>query len=190
MAKWILVVNVVLLLLAESGLAQLPAASLFSDRRAWRVGDILTVLIIETSAAKSEANSATQKNSDHGLSASGGAKGNSYSPLYGMRGQFNNGFDNDAATSRSGSLHGKITAKITQVDANGNFSISGAREMSVNGETESIMISGIVRAEDISPDNTVYSFNIADAKISYKGKGLVDKGQHPGLIDKVLGWIF
>ncbi|OGC09631.1 hypothetical protein A2V82_07675 [candidate division KSB1 bacterium RBG_16_48_16] len=165
-------------------------SSLFSDKRGQEVGDIITVLIVETSSAKSEANSSNTKSSDHGFSSTGGKKSQSFMPLFGLKGQLDNGFDNDAETSRSGSLRGKITAIITDVNERGNFVISGTREMVVNGETEKITISGVVRPEDISTENTVYSFLIADAKISYKGKGLVDKGQKPGLIDKILGFIF
>lgn len=166
------------------------APSLFSDHRANQVGDIVTILIVEYSSASSEANSKTSKNSDHGVSATGGAKSDAYLPLYGLRGQLKNGFDNEAATSRKGSLTAKITATISEVTANGNFVVKGAREVLVNGEKESISISGTVRPQDIDSDNTIYSYNMADAKIAYNGKGLVDRGQKPGIIDKLLGWIF
>ena len=164
--------------------------SLFSDRRARGIGDILTVLIIESSSAKSEANSATNKKSDHNISTTGGSKSSSYMPLYGLGGKVENGFDNDAETSRTGTLKGKITVTITEVAENGNFVISGEREMAVNGETEKTLITGIIRPEDINSNNTIYSFNVANAKIKYLGKGLVNKGQSPGLLDRILGWIF
>ena len=169
---------------------QQTVPSLFSDHRANRVGDIVTILIVEYSSASSEANSKTSKNSDHGVSATGGAKSDAYLPLYGLRGQLKNGFDNEAATSRKGSLTAKITASISEVAANGTLVVKGAREVLVNGEKESISISGTVRPEDINSDNSIYSYNMADAKISYSGKGLVDRGQKPGIIDKLLGWIF
>jgi len=169
---------------------QAYASSLFTDHRARQVGDIVTILIVEYSSAQSEANSKSSKTSDHGFSSTGGAKSLAYMPLYGLKGQFKNGFDNGAATSRKGSLTGKITATITKVNENGNLVLSGLREVTVNGEKEKIEISGSVRPEDIKSDNTVYSYNVADAKILYQGKGLVDKGQKPGLLDKLLGWIF
>jgi flagellar L-ring protein precursor FlgH len=169
---------------------QLSAPSLFADHRANRVGDIVTILIVEYSSASSQANSKTSKNSDHSISSTGGSGSQSYMPLYGLRGQLKNGFDNEAATSRKGSLTGKITASITEVTANGNLIVKGDREVMVNGEKEMITISGVVRPEDIGGDNTVYSFNMADAKITYQGKGLVDRGQKPGIIDRLLGWIF
>jgi len=167
-----------------------PISSLFSDRRARQVGDVLTILIVEYSSAKSQASSSTNKSSEHGFLTNGGKASNAYMPLFGLKGQLKNGFNNDAETTRKGSLTGKITAMISKVNPNGSLVISGVREVVVNGETERITVSGIVRPEDVRSDNTVYSYNIAQAKISYQGKGLVGKGQSPGLIDKILGWIF
>jgi len=173
-----------------SAQSDLTAASLFADRRARQVGDIVTILIVEFSSATSQATTSSQKESDHGVSATGGQKTQTYMPLYGLRGQIKNGFDNEAETTRQGSLKGKITARIEEITETGNFVISGSREVIVNGEKESTVISGIVRPEDISGYNTVYSYNISDLKISYKGAGVVHKGQRPGLIDKIFGWIF
>ncbi|NIA29232.1 MAG: hypothetical protein GWP06_04865 [Actinobacteria bacterium] len=169
---------------------QVYTSSLFTDHRAKQVGDVVTILIVEYSSAQSEANSKSSKTSDHGFSSSGGAKSLAYMPLYGLKGQFKNGFDNGASTSRKGSLTGKITATITKVNENGNLVIDGLREVTVNGEKEKIGISGTVRPEDVRSDNTVYSYNVANARILYQGKGLVDKGQRPGILDKLLGWIF
>ena len=154
------------------------------------MGDILTVLIVEYSKAVSAADSRSNKKSDHGYAITGGERTQAYMPMYGLRGQGRSGFDNGASTSRQGSLTGKITAVITQITPSGNLVISGERQVKVNGETERIVVSGTVRPEDVNADNTVYSFNIANAKIEYSGKGLVDKGQKPSLIQKVLGWIF
>jgi flagellar L-ring protein precursor FlgH len=165
-------------------------ASLFADQRARQVGDIITILIVEYSSASSQASTSSQKESDHGVSATGGQRTQAYMPLYGLRGQIKNGYDNEAATTRKGSLKGKITAQITDVTDNGNFIISGSREVIINGEKEATVISGVVRPEDISGLNTVYSYNVSDLKISYKGAGEVHKGQRPGLIDKILNWIF
>ncbi len=164
--------------------------SLFTDHRARQVGDIVTILIVEYSSAKSEANSSNEKTSDHGVQATGGPKSESYMPMFGLRGKFNNGFDNSGETSRKGSLTGKITATISEVKPNGTLVINGTRVVAVNGETEKILINGVIRAEDIRSDNTIFSYQVADAQISYAGKGIVSKGQKPGMLDKLLGWIF
>jgi flagellar L-ring protein precursor FlgH len=166
------------------------AQSLFTDHRAYKVGDIITILIVEYSSAKSEANSSNKRTNNKGLTMTGGARTQSYMPLFGINGQTKNNFDNDAETSRKGSLTGKITASITDVTGNGNFIIKGEREVIVNGEKERMTVSGIIRPQDINRDNTILSVIIGDAKISYQGKGIVDKGQKPGFFSRFLGWFF
>ncbi|HPG37936.1 MAG TPA: flagellar basal body L-ring protein FlgH [bacterium] len=170
--------------------AQYASESLFTDQRARQVGDIVTILIVEYSSAKSQANSSTQKDTKRGVTVTGGSGANTYMPMFGIKGQFNNGFDNDSETSRKGSLTGKITATITDVTANGNFIINGEREVVVNGEKEKMTVSGVVRPQDITSQNTVLSVNIGDAKISYQGKGLVETGHKPGFLTRFLGWMF
>lgn len=189
--KKIILIGVQLLYL-NGAIAQneLNTVSLFADRRARQIGDIVTVLIVEYSSATSQAGTSSEKESEHGVNATGGSGTQSYMPLYGLKGQFKNGFDNQAATTRKGSLKGKITAQITDITESGNLIIKGSREMMVNGEKEETVISGVIRPEDISGYNTVYSYNVSDLKLVYKGAGDVHKGQRPGLIDKIFRWIF
>ena len=170
--------------------AQNMATSMFADRRARQVGDVITILVVEYSSASSEASTSTNKESDHGFLATGGSKTQAYSPMYGLRGKLNNGFRGDAAVSRQGRIRTKITANIKEINANGNLVIEGSRVVEVNGEKELTTITGTVRSKDISWDNTVYSYQIADAQISYKGKGVVNTGQRPGFLTKILNWIF
>jgi flagellar L-ring protein precursor FlgH len=68
--------------------------------------------------------------------------------------------------------------------------ISGEREVGINEEQETLSLTGVVRPEDIGPGNVVYSMDIAEAKITYKGKGLVTKGTRPNLLVRLLSWIF
>ena len=186
------ILSIVLLISGNSVWSQssYSSQSLFTDHRALAVGDIVTILIVEYSSAKSEANSSNKRTNDKGLTMTGGSGSSTYMPLFGINGKTKNNFDNDAETSRKGSLTGKITATITDVTTNGNFIIKGEREVIVNGEKEKMTVSGIVRPEDILSNNTILSENIGDAKISYQGRGLVDKGQKPGLFSRFLGWLF
>ncbi len=170
--------------------AQYVSESLFTDHRAHAVGDIVTILIVEYSSAKSQANSMTQKDTKRGVTVTGGSGASTYMPMFGLKGEFGNSFDNDSETSRKGSLTGKITATITDVTANGNFIINGEREVVVNGEKEKMTVSGVVRPQDITSQNTVLSVNIGDAKISYQGRGLVENGHKPGFMTRVFGWLF
>jgi flagellar L-ring protein precursor FlgH len=172
------------------GWSQLAGGSLFADRRAQQIGDIITILVVEYSAASSEASTKTSKESEHGFLATGGSKQQAYSPMYGFNGNLNNGFRGDAGVSREGRVRTKITANIAEVNAAGNFVVKGSRVVEVNGEKELTTITGVVRPEDISWSNTVYSYQIADAQISFKGKGVVNTGQRPGFLTKILNWIF
>lgn len=178
------------LLLLTTGLSAQQGVSMFSDRKAGTIGDIVTILVMEYSAASSEAKTETSKSNDHGLYATGGMKISAYSPYFGARGNVKNGFKGDASVERSGRLQTKITATITEISPNGNLVLQGSRMMTVNGENEEAVITGVVRPEDISTHNTVYSFQVADAKITYKGKGVVRNGQRPGLIARFFNWIF
>ena len=166
------------------------SASLFADHRAKKVGDVVTVLVVEYSSASSSADSKTNKNSNHGYSLNGGSGPQSSLPMYGLRAQGKGSFDNQAATSRSGRLTGKISATITEITPSGNLIISGERLTKVNGEEERMTITGSVRPEDVNADNTVYSFNVANANISYNGRGLVDRGHKPGIFVRFLQWLF
>ncbi len=177
-------------IIATPSFCQYGSQSLFTDHRAMQVGDIVTILIVEYSSAKSEANSKNSKNTDRGVTVTGGGRTQAYMPMFGLKGQMKNSYDNDAETSRKGSLTGKITATITDITSTGNLIIKGEREVIVNGEKEKMTVSGVIRPEDISSDNTILSVNIGDAQISYQGKGMVDKGQKPGFITRFLGWLF
>ena len=190
MRLWKCIIALFVVNVAGTVWGQTMGSSMFADRRARGVGDVITILVVEYSTASSEASTATQKDNDHGLLATGGAQTQAYSPMYGLRGNIQNGFRGDAAVSRQGRVRTKITASITEINSNGNFLIQGNRIVEVNGEKELTTITGTVRPEDISWDNTVYSYQIADAQISYKGKGVVNTGQKPGFLAKILNWIF
>lgn len=171
-------------------LAQSASYSMFSDRRARNVGDVITILVVEYSEASSEATTTTEKENDHGFKATGGSGSKASSPLYGISGDLNNRYEGNATVSRQGQLKTKITATVTEVLPNGDLQIQGSRLVEVNGEREMATITGLVRQEDISGSNTVYSYQLADAQISYKGKGVVSTGQRPGVVARVFNWIF
>jgi flagellar L-ring protein precursor FlgH len=79
---------------------------------------------------------------------------------------------------------------VKAILAGGDMFVQGQQLIEFNDETQFINIEGTVRPEDISPDNTVLSTRIADAKITYKGDGLLGKQQKPGFFSKLMGWIF
>ena len=170
-----------------------PQSFLFSDSKAGRVGDVVTVRIVESSKGNKNASTKTAK--DSSLSTS-------ISAFFGMSSdklsqasvgtETSEKHDGAGSTSRSSELTAVITAGVIDVMPNGNLVIDGRREVVVNNETQLLSVTGTVRPEDIGPNNTVLSSYIADAKITYTGNGVVSDKQKVGwfvrLMDKI--WPF
>jgi flagellar L-ring protein precursor FlgH len=165
------------------------ARSLFSDQKASRVGDAIMILVVEENSASNTAQTTSSRESNLSFSSSGKA-GTSNLPEVGLGIGTGNSFKGQGGTSTNGSIRAKLSARIDSVFTNGNLWINGARTIVVNGEEQTIKISGIVRPSDIAYDNSVYSYNIADARISFEGNGIVSRAQGPGWITKLLHWLF
>lgn len=163
--------------------------SLFSDQKATLAGDAVTVVVVETSSASNDASTSTQRSSDVSLSASGSSAGKSMLDVSGGVGT-GNAFKGEGATTSRGSVRARISARVDSVLTNGNLVISGKRTIIINGEEQVITLSGIVRPSDIQADNSVYSYNISDARIAFAGDGSVSSVQGPGWITKLLHWLF
>ena len=164
--------------------------SLFTDHKAHRVGDVLTVLIVEYSDASSEAKTTVGKEADHSIGTTAGQGPLSFIPLMGASMQNKTAHEGRALTSRQGKLQSKMTAQIVGKTENGDLIIEGRRTVEINGDKEEITLSGVVRPQDVSAENTVYSYYIANAQITYKGKGAMHRGQRPGVLSWLLGWLF
>jgi len=166
--------------------------SIYSDRKAMREGDILTVLIVENAEANAKSSTNTKKQNKLGASAQPiGIKGFDIFPNgISEGGSLSADYDGSGATARAGKLVAKISARIDQVLDNGNLMISGNKVVEINDEKEIINISGIVRPEDIEGGNNIYSYNIANAQITYSGKGSASSAQRPGPIARFLNWLF
>ncbi len=160
---------------------------LFSDRKAMNVNDIVTVVISENIVQSSQASKSINDENRDSLGAgivhnNGGAP--ILSTVAGQINKFGNiGFNTSSSSTFSGggsnsrneSFTTTISARIIKVLNNGNYFISGGREMLINGEKQIIQISGVIRPYDISQSNQIDSSHIADAKIMYKTQGDIDR---------------
>jgi flagellar L-ring protein precursor FlgH len=167
-----------------------PIYNLYNAHRAMRVDDILTVVIIESAKAGSQSGTNTNKQNDMSLQASNGSGLLKFIPAFGASGSSKVSYDGKGGTSREGSLDAKISARVIQVLDNGNLVIDGSKVVEINEEKEIIKISGIVRPQDIESNNIIYSYNVANAQITYSGKGAASTGHRPGLLARILNWIF
>jgi flagellar L-ring protein FlgH len=163
--------------------------SLFSDQKATRPGDAVTVVVVEVSSASNDASTSSDRSSDISLSAAGKSGATSL-PDVSLGVGTGNSFKGEGATSSRGSIRARISARVDSVLANGNLAITGNRTIIINGEEQTISLSGIVRPSDIQADNSVYSYNISDARIAFAGSGSVSSAQGPGWITKLLHWLF
>ena len=146
--------------------------SLFGDRKAYRVGDIITIMLREkTMAEKSASNvsSRVAKNSMGMTGVTGGLLGDNLPTTATIDNSLSN--TGNGATSQTNTLGGDISATVVRVLSNGNLIIRGEKMISLNDGNEYIQISGMIRSEDVQPDNTVLSKRIANAEISYSGDG-------------------
>lgn len=163
--------------------------SLYTDRKAHMLGDVLTVLISEESSASRTAKTYTQKRDEVATSGEGTGVLD-FIPLFSGGIDYKNLHDGTGKTSRQGKLWATITTKVVEVLPNGDLRIEGKKTVLVNQDKEEITLKGLVRHEDIAADNTVLSIYLADAQIEYKGKGAVDAGQKKGIILRILDWFF
>ncbi|MBW1902640.1 MAG: flagellar basal body L-ring protein FlgH [Deltaproteobacteria bacterium] len=172
---------------------------MFMDPRARRVGDVVTISIVESSSASNDADTDTSTSSSVSMSISNflGLEnndrfptGSGFDPFGSITGTTNNTFQGSGATNRSGKLAASITARVTKVFPNGNLGILGKREITINNEKQYLALTGIIRPRDISSANVVLSTYISDAKIVYTGTGVINDKQEPGWLVRVLDTVW
>jgi flagellar L-ring protein FlgH len=160
--------------------------NLFNDRKAHFVGDVITVTLSERTVSRKSSGVNTSKNS--GVEFNAG-------PLLGVNPTFKGNelttnleqdrtFNGNADADQSNSLQGNITVTVAEILPNGNLVVRGEKWITLNRGDEFIRISGIVRAEDIAPDNTILSTRLANAKISYSGTGELAATQKMGWLSR------
>ncbi|MBL7973797.1 MAG: flagellar basal body L-ring protein FlgH [Candidatus Kapabacteria bacterium] len=164
------------------------AKSLFSDPKASKQGDPVTIIIVEETSADNTASTGSQRQSD--LSIGGGAKAGSTSVSASASIGTQNKFSGQGSTSRNESVRARLSARIVDASNLNAIKIEGKRTVTINGETQTITLSGYIRFIDIMPDNSVMSYSIADLTLSYNGDGTISKAQEPGLFTKFLRFLF
>lgn len=171
-------------------------SSFYADHKAREVGDIITVIISETTAASHK--TATQRAKDLQLDGGPQSKGKGitnlldFIPTFGAKAK--SSYKGKAATDRVGKLIGTLSTTVVRVLPDGNLVIKGSKKIKVNMEEEEMTLSGIVRVEDISADNSISSTYIHEADIKYRGGLKFSDREKPGfitrLVTKVVNFVF
>lgn len=156
---------------AESLYSEDTYLSYVADKKAFRAGDLLTVMIVESA----EARSASDRSVERGFSVGGDIEVGGVDE----DGSVGIGLDRDAAdvTQRAGTIKAAMTVAVLAVDPMGNLSVEGHQRIAIDGEEQLITVLGDVRPVDIAADNTVLSSRLLNARIVYNGYDVTDDGE-------------
>lgn len=178
---------------------------LFDDTRARRIGDILTVNIVDTSKSDLKAETKNDKTSSTNLGVqnyfgnketTGNLSGQLGGPAFGMKGLIGSDpmvqasiaekFQSKGETKREAAVTASVGCRIVNILPGGVMQVEGARQTRVNNENQIIVIKGLVRPIDIGPNNTVPSTQLADCQIEYYGEGDLADRQKSGWLTRIL----
>jgi flagellar L-ring protein precursor FlgH len=173
--------------------------SLYSTSKGeYKVGDILTILIVEAVVASNSTRTDTEKETELDMGFRG------FDDIFGLTHAFgrpfsadpqlgidaSSEFDGGGSSARSTAITGTVSGQITEVLPNGNLRVEASQNMLINNEKNWVIIVGTVRPQDISPQNTVFSTQVANAEIQCKGYGPLSTVQKRGVITEVLEFIW
>jgi flagellar L-ring protein FlgH len=156
---------------------------LAADRRAHQVGDTLTVLVTETARATASAN--TDASGGVQLGANAQYHNNTHNYGLGLSGD-DTGQGN---TTRAGTLQAELAVRVVAVETDGQLRIHGDQSVEINGEKQQFALTGLVRPEDISANNTILSNRISEADIHYTGKGDISTAQRHSILYRITRWL-
>jgi flagellar L-ring protein precursor FlgH len=166
---------------------------LFADLKARRVGDVLTIRLTETTSASKSATTKTTKTTtvnNTGPTVFGRTPTVHGIPIGNVALNGADTFDGEGSSTQGNTLAGSLTVTVMEVQPNGNLVIQGDKTLKLNQGDEFVHISGTVRRADIAADNTVTSDKVADAHISYSGKGVINSANSMGWLARFFNSVF
>jgi flagellar L-ring protein precursor FlgH len=166
---------------------------IIADKRAARVGDLLTIVVQQNTSTSKDNNTKTSKESKYDASIDSFLFSPSASHLATKGGKLpamkfgaNSGFQGGGSINNKETMEDRITVRVVDTQPNGQLIIEGTRQTAFGSEMLDVILRGTVRPEDISANNTVFSYNVADATIKFVSKGTVSDSQRKGLGTKIM----
>lgn len=165
--------------------------ALYEDRKAHQVGDIITITLVEKTQAKKDAGTRLKKHTKAEISEKNKVLQNRQNLNIENSLLANRRFEGEGNAKQSNELKGGITVTVSAVLPNKNLEIRGEKWITLNQGSEFIRITGIVRAEDVAPDNTVQSTRVANSRITYSGSGALAETNTMGWLTRFFhsGWM-
>jgi len=166
------------------------STSPYTVNKSYRVGDIITILILETTSAIQKAGTDTNVSDNLGATFDHTLTSLKIDPSNMIKATADGKYKGLGSTTRTSNVTAKVAAVVTRVLPNGNLLLSGEHRVEVNDEAQTIKITGMIRPKDVSLSNTIYSYQVAGADVSVKGRGAVGDAENPGWFVRVFNWIF
>jgi flagellar L-ring protein precursor FlgH len=166
----------------SGGVFSSDTVSLTSDARAFRVGDVVTVILQETTQASKKAGTSFNKGSSVAV-APLGALGKTF-PKTAIDASADRSFTGDATSTQQNALSGAVTVIVQEVLPNGLLRVAGEKRLTLNQGEEFLRLKGFLRAADIDADNQVSSLRVANARIAYTAQGALADANTPGWLTR------
>ena len=166
----------------SGGVFNADAVPLTSDSRAFRAGDVVTVILQETTQASKRAGTSISKDSSVGVTPAG-LLGKTFAKT-GIDLSAERSFTGDATSTQQNALAGALTVIVQEVLPNGLLHVAGEKSLTLNQGEEFVRLRGYLRAADIDADNQVSSLRVANARIAYSGKGALSDANAPGWLTR------
>ena len=160
--------------------------NIFADRKAHDVGDILTIIISETTTTSAAKSSSNSKSGSVNLNAGVGL----FTFLEAASAGGSDSFKATGAASDTNKVSGNITVTVTEVEPNGNMVVEGTQSIWQNKNEHKITFRGVCRQDDVTANNTIPSNKIADATVRFDGKGPLNAKQRQGILTQIFNILF
>lgn len=160
--------------------------SVFSDKKARNVGDILTIVISETTTQSMSKSSSNEKEGSVSLGAGSGI----FSFLKAAGASGSDSFEAEGSANSSSRFSGQITVTVVEVLPNDNMIVEGTQSIWQNRNEQKITFRGVVRRDDVTMNNTVPSSKVANAELKFDGKGPLNAKQRQGILTQVFNFLF
>jgi flagellar L-ring protein FlgH len=170
---------------------------LFTADRASEIGDIVTIIITESTSATDSASTQTQKklNTDGQISVSGFLEWiagfpDVIQPIKDLTFTPTETFNGQGTVNANGTFTTRVSGTVSDILPNGNLVVEVNRDIKVEESTGTLGVRGVIRPQDITRDNTILSTQIADMEIIYQGEGIIAERQHDGILSRIFNFFF
>ncbi|MCX6645460.1 MAG: flagellar basal body L-ring protein FlgH [bacterium] len=170
---------------------------LFTADTASEIGDLVTIVISETTSASNRASTETSKslNTDGELSVDGFLQWiagfpETIAPIEDLTFTPSEEFGGDGRVTTQGTFTTRFTATVVDILPNGNLVIEGTRTIDISEDTADLVLKGVIQQSDLTIDNTVQSNQIAELEITYDGEGIIADRQHDGILSRIFNFFF